>query len=105
MVILKHLTVQKSGRADKFYGCALLMGKTELFRYGEMFVGFRPTLKATLSLKTISWMGALNSMSEEIECQRCNWIGKEEQLEAPWSDFGPGCPECWNNDFLDVEEE
>lgn len=39
-----------------------------------------------------------------IECQTCGWTGSEDDLEAPFSDIEPGCPVCWGNDFMDVED-
>ena len=39
----------------------------------------------------------------QLECMTCGWIGEEDELECPGNDE-PGCPKCFNTDFLDVEE-
>jgi len=36
-----------------------------------------------------------------IECQQCNWVGKEAELTMPHSDSPPICPDCWHDDFLE----
>ena len=40
-----------------------------------------------------------------IRCQTCGWVGKEMDLEAPWSDMEPGCPHCRGTDLVDVDNE
>jgi len=47
-------------------------------------------------------------MKEIIECTKCGWVGKSTDLiaptSAPTSAHEPSCPECLNDDFVDVEE-
>jgi len=43
-------------------------------------------------------------MKEIIECTKCGWVGKSTDLIAPTSAHEPSCPECLNDDFVDVEE-
>ena len=39
-----------------------------------------------------------------IECP-CGWSGSPEELIAEWSDIEPHCPDCWGDDFIDIDEE
>ena len=41
----------------------------------------------------------------KIECMTCGWIGNDDEMEAINSDMEPGCPSCWGNDFMEVEDE
>ena len=43
-------------------------------------------------------------MKEQVQCDRCGWIGPSSELIAPTSAHEPSCPECLNDDFVDVED-
>jgi len=61
-------------------------------------------LQAAFKLNTIMGEAAKKAKGTELQCTKCGWIGPSSELIAPTSAHEPSCPECLNDDFVDVEE-